>query len=205
MTYPALKGLGPWLMALCVFASVAACSQPVTAGRVDDGAGILSEAFEQNLDAKLKGLEMATTDQVVVVTVKDLDGQDIATYTRNLANRRGIGQVGKVRAPNGQYYRDNGVVILVAPNQTRVRIEVGYGLESVITNELSAKIIADDVVPAFKAGRYETGIDKATNAIVTELRAAHGVASSAALPTTTRRVSLLRPSIEPLFETEASV
>jgi len=96
---------------------------------------------EIELIRESEALEKATTDQVVVVTEPALNGREIANYTRDLANRERIGQADK----------DNGVVLLVAPSEHRVRIAVGYGLEGLLTEQRAAGIIKD-MVPYFKAG-----------------------------------------------------
>jgi len=115
---------------------------------------------------------------VVMVTDKSLGGADINRYTRDLANSWGIGQNGKLKAPNGQYYKDNGVVILVAPNDRQVRIEVGRGLESVITNAAAGAIIRDDMMPDLKSNNYQGAMSRAADAIIAPLRTAHGVTIS---------------------------
>jgi uncharacterized protein len=98
-----------------------------------------SEAVE--LARESEAIEKATTDQVLVATVPTLNGQDIARYATDLANREGVGQADK----------DNGVLLLVAPNERKVRIAVGYGLEGLLTNERAAHIV-QDMLPYFRSG-----------------------------------------------------
>lgn len=176
MTRPYPMAIRPWLMAL--LALMLALAAPAWAEpkfpaqnntRVIDEAGILSPAAERDLDLKLKGLEDATTDQVVVVTVKDLQGYEIEEYGYQLGRAWGIGQKGQVQASNGQTYKDNGLLLIIAPNDRRMRIEVGYGLEPVMTDALSSLIIRNVITPEFKAGNYEAGINNGVDAIIEQL------------------------------------
>ncbi|ESQ82206.1 hypothetical protein AEAC466_18895 [Asticcacaulis sp. AC466] len=144
--------------------------------RVVDDANLLSEATKADLTAKLKGLEDATTDQVVIVTVPDLQGYEISDYGYQLGRHWAIGQSGKVQASNGQTYKDNGILLIVAPNERKVRIEVGYGLEPVMTDALSSIIIQRAILPQFKAGNYEAGIVAGTDQIIAQLSQDRGVA-----------------------------
>ena len=88
-----------------------------------------------------EALERTTTDQFVIVTTPTLNGQDITRYGTDLGNRLGVGQAGK----------DNGVLLVVAPNDRNVRISVGYGLEGLLTNQRAAHIV-QDMLPYFRAG-----------------------------------------------------
>ncbi|WP_374515314.1 YgcG family protein [Brevundimonas sp.] len=133
---------------------------PELTGRVVDGAGLLSPAKEAEISARLEALERDTTDQVVVVTVDDLQGYAIEEYGYQLGRTWGIGQAG----------RNNGVLLLVAPNERKVRIEVGYGLEPVLTDALSTLIIHNQILPAFRDGYFERGIDEGVTAIEGQLR-----------------------------------
>jgi uncharacterized protein len=121
---------------------------PTLTGRVVDEAGILPPATEISLDQKLAALESATTDQFVVVTLKTLNGYDIADYGYQLGRAWGIGQKDK----------NNGVLLIVAPNERAVRIEVGYGLEGDLTDAVTRLIIENAIIPKFKAGDMPAGI-----------------------------------------------
>ena len=114
---------------------------------------------EIDLARESEALEKATTDQLVVATVPTLNGQDIARFSTDLANREGIGQAGK----------DNGVLLLVAPNQRQVRIAVGYGLESLLTNQRAARIV-QDMIPYFRSGDGRRAIRIGVQEIDTVLR-----------------------------------
>ncbi|MCE7797515.1 TPM domain-containing protein [Sphingobium sufflavum] len=121
---------------------------PALTGRVVDGANLLDPAGEQALDARLAALEKDTGRQLVVATIPDLQGRDIADYGYRLGRVWGIGAKG----------RNDGALLIVAPNERRVRIEVGYGLEGVLTDATSALIIANAITPRFKAGDFPGGI-----------------------------------------------
>ncbi|HEX7873995.1 MAG TPA: TPM domain-containing protein [Sphingobium sp.] len=122
---------------------------PKLTGHVVDAANLLDPAQEQALDAKLAALEKDTGRQVVVATLPDLQGREIADYGYRLGRAWGIGTKGK----------NDGALLIVAPNERRVRIEVGYGLEGVLTDALSALIINNAITPRFKAGDYPGGIN----------------------------------------------
>ncbi|RRD53114.1 TPM domain-containing protein [Campylobacter rectus] len=121
---------------------------PALTGRVVDQAGILSPAVKAELETALAAHENNTTNQVVVVTLESLNGANIEEYSLELGRRWGIGQKGK----------DNGVLLVVAPNDKQIRIEVGYGLEGILTDALSSNIINYYIIPEFKKGDIENGI-----------------------------------------------
>ena len=130
----------------------AALSFPPLTGRVVDNAGILSAEAQQKLNAYLTEHEQQTGNQVVVVTLKDLGGTDIADYGYQLGRAWGIGQKGK----------NNGALIIVAPNQRATRIEVGYGLEGALTDAQSRLIIENGMKPHFRKGDYDGGVIEGT-------------------------------------------
>ena len=121
---------------------------PALTGRVVDQAGVLSQGVKEELETALASHEANTTNQVVVVTLESLDGVAIEEYSLELGRHWGIGQKGK----------DNGVVLVVAPNDKQVRIEVGYGLEGTLTDALSSNIINYYIIPEFKKGDIQNGI-----------------------------------------------
>ena len=148
--------LGTILCLLVVVGAWAAPEFPELTGRVVDQAGILSAAEEKSLSDILRGHEDETTNQVTVVTLESLDGYDIADYGYQLGRHWGIGQEG----------RDNGVLLIVAPNDRKVRIEVGYGLEGMLTDAAAKWIIERAIVPKFKSGDFEDGIRDGVVAIL---------------------------------------
>jgi uncharacterized protein len=166
-------GLAGLLVALALALSWAAVGParaapafPALTGRVVDKADILSPAVENQLTLDLARLETETRRQLVVVTLPSLQGLDIADYGYQLGRAWGIGQKA-APAPGGE--KDNGVLLIVAPNDRKVRIEVGYGLEPVLTDALSSVILQTQVLPRFKAGDLSGGVVAGTEAIVQQL------------------------------------
>ncbi|MDB5674607.1 MAG: hypothetical protein JWM65_1589 [Sphingomonas bacterium] len=121
---------------------------PALTGRVVDKAALLAPAQEASLSAQSAALEKVTGHQFVIVTVPGLGGHAIEDYGRTLGNYWRLGRKDA----------NDGVLLLVAPTERKVRIEVGKGLESTLTNARSATIIAQDILPAFKAGDLPRGI-----------------------------------------------
>jgi uncharacterized protein len=128
-------------------ASAAEPKFPPLSGRVVDQAGILSASTQTDLTNLLAANERATGDQVVVVTLPSLQGDTIENVGYQLGRYWGIGQKGK----------DNGVILLIAPKEHKVRIEVGYGLEGTLTDAISRVIIERDIAPAFKRSDFDAG------------------------------------------------
>src|ERR1700748_3620340 len=124
--------------------AMAAPTFPALTGRVGDGANILSDTTRSDLDQKLAGLEAKTSRQLVVVTLPSLQGYEISDYGYQLGRAWGI----------GQKQLNNGVLLIVAPTEHKVRIEVGYGLEPILTDALSEVIIQNAILPSFKKGDY---------------------------------------------------
>jgi uncharacterized protein len=145
----------------CAFAApaVAAPTFPPLTGRVVDDAHILSDATKASLTQKLADLENRTSRQLVVVTLPSLQGYEIEDYGYQLGRAWGI----------GQKKLDNGVLFIIAPNERKVRIEVGYGLEPILTDALSSVILQTKVLPKFRAGDMESGVVAGTDAILEQL------------------------------------
>lgn len=139
--------------------SEAAPTFPDLTGRIVDGAGLLSPGARDELDRLLARYERATSVQVVVITLNSLQGYPIEDYGYQLGRHWGIGQKGK----------DNGVLLIVAPNEREVRVEVGYGLEGKLTDALSKNIIETQILPRFRQGEYEAGIIAGTKAVLAAL------------------------------------
>lgn len=129
---------------------------PELTGRVVDRAEMLDPATEARLTQMLQAHEEASTEQLVVVTVPNLQGYPIEDYGYQLGRHWGIGQEGE----------DNGALLLVAEEERKVRIEVGYGLEGRLTDAAAATIINQIITPAFRAGDFSAGIVKGTAAIL---------------------------------------
>ncbi|MBS0242307.1 MAG: TPM domain-containing protein [Proteobacteria bacterium] len=143
------------LIALLPLAAVAAPTFPPLSGRVVDEAGLLSADDKAQLTRDLEALEQRSSDQLVVVTLKSLQGYAIEEYGYQLGRAWKIGQ-GKV---------NNGVLLIVAPNDRKVRIEVGRGLEPQLTDALTSLIIQNAILPAFRRGEWATGVKAGAKAI----------------------------------------
>lgn len=124
-----------------------------------DRANILTPADEAALAGQAEELENATGHQFVVVTLTGLGGHKIEDYGMKLGNHWGI----------GRKEHDDGVLLIVAPNDRKVRIAVGLGLEKVITNAEAKTIIVNDILPEFREGRFPEGIRNGATSIVREL------------------------------------
>jgi len=141
--------------------NVAALAQtfPELTGRVVDQAGILRPEDKLAIEQKLKAYEEKTSDQVVVATVRSLEGHSVEDYANRLFRDWKLGTKEK----------NNGVLLLVAPAEKKVRIEVGYGLEGALTDVLGGIIIRTAIAPKFKTGDFSGGIDAGVDAIVSVL------------------------------------
>lgn len=131
-------------------------SFPALTGRVVDGAQVLSPDARAALEAKLAAQEARTTDQFVVATVSSLEGTSVEDYANRLFRFWKLGQADK----------DNGVLLLVAPTERRVRIETGYGLEGVLPDAVASTIIQTAVLPAFRTGDFAGGVEKGADAVI---------------------------------------
>lgn len=163
-----------WLAAaLLLLFAVPAHAQdfPKLTGRVVDAANLLSPGDEAELTQKLEALETASTRQLVVVTIPDLQGYDIADYGYRL------GRTWKI----GQDESNNGTLLIVAPNERKVRIEVGYGLEPILTDALSSVIIQTQILPRFRDNDYPGGIKAGADAVIAQLQAPPEQAEARAL------------------------
>ncbi|WGJ16610.1 TPM domain-containing protein [Methylocapsa sp. D3K7] len=148
------------LLAALAFASLAlAYAFPPLTGRVVDAANIIPQPVADQITAKLAALESKSGIQLVVATIKSLDGDEIEPYANALFRTWGLGEKQK----------NNGVLLLVAPNERKVRIEVGYGLEGTLTDALSKIIIINAMAPRFKTGDYGGGIARGVDDIITVL------------------------------------
>lgn len=144
----ARTGLACWLLAVGVAVAVAQAPLPKPSGYVNDFAGILDEQTRGMLEQRLKDVETRTSSEIAVATVKSLDGMSIEEYADRLFREWGV----------GQKKTDNGVLILVAPNDREMRIEVGYGLEGVLPDGLAGEIRDQQFLPRFRDSDYVGGI-----------------------------------------------
>ena len=100
----------------------------------------------------------------MVATIASLQGYEISDYGYRLGRHWALGQDGK-----GESEKDNGAILIVAPNERKMRIEVGYGLEPILTDGLSSSIVRNDITPLFKAGNFPAGINAGVDRIATQL------------------------------------
>jgi uncharacterized protein len=149
-------------MTILMFLAVPAAAQtfPKLTGRVVDQAGLLTPAQVQDISSKSDALEAATGRQFVVATVNSLEGRTIEDYGYRLGRTWGIGQGEK----------DDGVILLVAPNERKVRIETGYGARVFLTDAVSSVIIREAIVPRFKAGDMGGGIVAGSDQIISMMQ-----------------------------------
>jgi uncharacterized protein len=132
---------------------------PALSGRVVDQAGVMTAASKSDIEAKSKALEDKSGIQLVVATVKSLQGSDIESFANQLFRFWKLGEAKK----------NNGVLLLVAPTEHKVRIEVGYGLEGTLTDALSSVIISSAIIPRFKSGDFSGGIERGVDGIISVL------------------------------------
>ncbi|PPQ26130.1 hypothetical protein CCR94_23235, partial [Rhodoblastus sphagnicola] len=152
--------LGLW--AFLAFATAAPAQElkfPDLTGRVVDQANILPLDSRQAIDAKLLDLENKSSIQFVVATVDSLQDRDIETFANLLFRKWAL----------GEKKNNNGVLLLVAPKERKVRIEVGYGLEGVLTDALSKLIIVNGIAPRFKSGDFAGGVSRGVDDIISIL------------------------------------
>ncbi len=155
-TFLRLSLIAAWFLVTAVAFGV---DVPYLTGRVTDNADILTKDVRRSLTERLKAHEDATGNQIAVLTVPTLEGGSIEEYADSVFKTWKLGQKGK----------DNGVLIIVAPKDRRMRIEVGYGLEGLLPDSLAGSIIRNVMAPRFKAGDYDGGVEAAVTAIITTL------------------------------------
>ncbi|MEQ8690955.1 MAG: TPM domain-containing protein, partial [Pseudomonadales bacterium] len=151
---------------VCLLLLLLACSQavaqpefPPLTGRVVDLADMLSPATEAHLTQLSAAHQQATSNQVVIAALPDLQGYTIETFGYQLGRAWGIGQKGE----------DNGVLLLIAEQERKVRIEVGYGLEGLLTDAIASNIINTVITPQFKRAQFDEGVTAGTEAIIQAL------------------------------------
>ena len=138
------------------FAQAEIPPKPKKQTSVYDSANLLSGYEKSALEQKLINYNDTTSTQIVVATVKTIHGEDIAFYAAQWAEKWGV----------GQKEEDNGVFILVAEQERRITISTGFGVEHLLTDALSKRIITNIISPQFKQGNYYSGLDKGTSAII---------------------------------------
>ncbi|MDO8240798.1 MAG: TPM domain-containing protein [Candidatus Moranbacteria bacterium] len=156
MNRSAIKYLLVFICLLFAFSAKAYYDPGKPEGFVNDFANILIIEEKNILESKLSQFEKNSTNEISVITINDLQGDTIENFANQLHNEWGIGKKGK----------DNGILVFVAIQDRKMRIEVGYGLEGSVTDAQASWIISDVMRPAFQQGKYFQGIDGATNKII---------------------------------------
>ncbi len=136
---------------------------PPATGYVNDRAGILSSSTKQQLEQGLREFEQSDSTQLVVLTVPSLEGEVLEEYSLKVAEKWGIGQRDK----------DNGALLLIARDERKIRIEVGYGLEGQLTDLLTGRIIDQEITPRFRSGDYDGGVVAGISAMAQAVRGAY--------------------------------
>jgi len=192
------------VVGLCTLLATAAfaLTTPERTGRVTDQAGILDTGTAGAIAAQLDELQRQTGDEVVVVTLKSLEGVSIETWGNLLGENWRVGRSGG---------RDSGVLLIVAPNDRKVRIAVGYGLGNRISDQIAEAIIADHILPYFRQGDLAGGVKAGVNSILLQLDRQGGATTTpsqverGAYPLQLQRPSFwqwLRAKLRPSHETK---
>jgi uncharacterized protein len=166
----------------CALSTARALDVPALTARVNDHAGLLSPSSRQALEEKLAVYEQATGHQFGLLTVPTLDGDPIEDFSIRVVEKWKLGAKG----------RDDGLLMIIAVNDRKMRIEVGYGLEGEVTDAFSAQVLREVLTPAFRAGSYAAGIDRAFQLLMAK---AEGIAVGPARETRTEKVSSFVPLV----------
>lgn len=145
---------------------------PYLTGRVNDYAEMIDQTSEERIDSKLRGFEEATGAQVAVLTIESLDGDPLEDFSLRVAETWELGRKGV----------DDGVLLLVARDDRKMRIEVGYGLEGRLTDLQSGRILNNILRPAFRSGEFAAGIEAGVDAIVATLEGEDVIPEEAPTP-----------------------
>lgn len=152
-----LRQVLSWIAAVILFAlNAQAVEVPPLQGRVNDHAGILSPAVEESLTRKLAAYEQATGHQLAVLTIATLAGDPIEDFSIRVVEAWKLGKKGV----------DDGILLLVASNDRKMRIEVGYGLEGDFPDAAAGRVVRDVMAPHFRRGDFESGITAGVNAVL---------------------------------------
>ncbi len=136
--------------------SLSALEVPALKGRVNDYAGMLSNAAERQLETVLAELERTDSTQIVVLTIPSLKGDSLEDFSIRVAEQWKIGQANN----------DNGAILLISKQDRKIRIEVGYGLEGKLTDLMSGRIIRNVITPNFKSSNFDVGIVQGVSAMI---------------------------------------
>uniref|UniRef100_UPI00356654D0 TPM domain-containing protein n=1 Tax=Desulfosarcina sp. TaxID=2027861 RepID=UPI00356654D0 len=148
------------LLMIAAAVNVAALEVPLLKSHVNDYAAMLSTASQRQLEAILTDFEQKESTQIVVLTIPSLQGDSLEDFTMRLAEAWKIGHKNL----------DNGAILLIAKNDRKIRIEVGYGLEGRLTDLLAGRIIRNVIAPQFKSGQFDRGITEGVAAMIDAVR-----------------------------------
>lgn len=158
------------LLMLAAALPAAAAEVPYLSGRVVDNAEILAAAVRERITATFKAHEDRTGNQLAVLTIPTIHGESVEEFALKVFETWKFGQKGK----------DNGVLVLVVPQDRKMRIEVGYGLEGTLPDVAASRVIRNVMAPHFKSGNFDKGVEDGVTAIVGQLE---GEATAPAEPT----------------------
>lgn len=148
------------LLSLLLPLTASALEVPKLAGYVHDHAGVISPDIELKIENFLRGFEASDSTQLVILTIASLEGESLEEYSLKVADSWKLGQQAK----------DNGALLLIAKQERKIRIEVGYGLEGKLTDLLAGRIIDNEITPQFKAGDYDAGVIAGISAMAEAVR-----------------------------------
>jgi uncharacterized protein len=152
-----------WLLVLFLALfpfTVSALPVPPLVAHTNDYAGILSAPTKQELERELTQFEKTDSTQIVVLTIRSLEGENLEEYSIKVAEAWKVGRKGV----------DNGAILLIARDERKIRIEVGRGLEGKLTDLVSGQIIRNRIAPKFKAGDFDAGVKDGVHAIMEVVR-----------------------------------
>jgi uncharacterized protein len=152
--------LGVFLSVLLWTGSAPALEAPALKGRVNDYGGLLSPGAARRIETLLKDLEEKDSTQIAVLTVPSLDGDSLEDFSMRVAERWKVGRKGL----------DNGAILVIARDDRKVRIEVGYGLEGRLTDLIAGRIIRERIVPEFRSSRFDQGVLAGVEALADVVR-----------------------------------
>jgi len=177
-----------WAFVLCLLAAApaSALEVPYLDGRVSDQAGIMSASAIREVSAQMAEHERKTGDQIAVLTIPSLEGEALEDFSVRVAKTWKLGQKGK----------DNGILLLIAPQDHKMRIEVGYGLESSLPDALCGRIIRGEITPAFRHQDYDGGIRAGVSAIVGTLEGSYAPKDE---PSSRSSGSGITPEMDPVM------
>jgi uncharacterized protein len=156
---PAVRGFAAALLVLAFAAPARGADVPYLSGRIVDDAELLSPETSDRVGALLREHESRTGNQIAVLTTPSIEGESIEEYALKVFNTWKLGQKGK----------DNGVLLVIVPQERRMRIEVGYGLEATLTDAAASRVIRNVMAPLFKAGDFNAGVEHGVKAVIAQL------------------------------------